>query len=88
MEEWVSKLLCQKVMEKLSVKKGDYLQYLLIKNGYVIIVIWCRGGGNKTGGGKEATISAKLTAPWLAMDHLFSKIHQVQLPIIWIYRYR
>ena len=24
-------------MEKLSVKNGDYLQYLLIKNGYVII---------------------------------------------------
>jgi hypothetical protein len=24
-------------MEKLSVKKGDYLQYLLIKNGYIII---------------------------------------------------
>ena len=23
--------------EKLSVKNGDYLQYLLIKNGYVII---------------------------------------------------
>ena len=33
----VSELLCLKVMEKLSVKKGDYLQYLLIKNGYVII---------------------------------------------------
>ena len=24
-------------MEKLSVKNGDYLQYLLIKNGYIII---------------------------------------------------
>ena len=33
----VSELLCQNVMEKLSVKNGDYLQYLLIKNGYVII---------------------------------------------------
>ena len=32
-----SELLCQNVMEKLSVKNGDYLQYLLIKNGYVII---------------------------------------------------
>jgi hypothetical protein len=28
----VSELLCQNVMEKLSVKIGDYLQYLLIKN--------------------------------------------------------
>ena len=27
----VSELLCQNVMEKLSVKNGDYLQYLLIK---------------------------------------------------------
>ncbi|MGA8914157.1 MAG: hypothetical protein WB443_15030 [Nitrososphaeraceae archaeon] len=33
----VSELLCQNVMEKLSVKNGDYLQYLLIKNGYTII---------------------------------------------------
>ena len=33
----VSELLCQNVMEKLSVKNGDYLQYLLIKNGYIII---------------------------------------------------
>ena len=34
----VSGLLCQNVMEKLSVKNGDYyLQYLLIKNGYIII---------------------------------------------------
>jgi hypothetical protein len=33
----VSELLCLKVMEKLSVKNRDYLQYLLIKNGYVII---------------------------------------------------
>ena len=32
-----SELLCQNVMEKLSVKNGDYLQYLLNKNGYVII---------------------------------------------------
>ena len=45
----VSKLLCQKVMEKLSVKNGDYL-VLLIKNGYVIIAVGCRGGCNKTGG--------------------------------------
>jgi hypothetical protein len=28
----VGELLCLKVMEKLSVKNGDYLQYLLIKN--------------------------------------------------------
>ena len=87
MEEWVSKLLCQKVMEKLSVKNGDYL-VLLIKNGYVIIAVWCRGGCNKTGGWKGATISAKLTAPWLPTDYLFAKIHQVKLPIMWIYRYR
>ena len=33
----VSELLCQNVMEKLSVKNGDYLQYLLNKNGYIII---------------------------------------------------
>ena len=33
----VSELLCLKVMEKLSMKNGDYLQYLLIKKGYVII---------------------------------------------------
>ena len=33
----MSKLLCQNVMEKLGVKNGDYLQYLLNKNGYVII---------------------------------------------------
>jgi len=46
-------------MEKLSVKNGDYL-VLLIKNGYVIIAVWCRGGCNKTGGWKGATISAKL----------------------------
>jgi hypothetical protein len=32
-----SELLCQNVMEKLGVKNGDYLQYLLNKNGYVII---------------------------------------------------
>jgi hypothetical protein len=36
----VSKLLCVKVMKKLSVKNRDYLLIvLLIKNGYVIIVI-------------------------------------------------
>jgi hypothetical protein len=33
----VSELLCQNVMKKLSVKNGDYLQYLLIKNGYIIL---------------------------------------------------
>jgi bifunctional DNA-binding transcriptional regulator/antitoxin component of YhaV-PrlF toxin-antitoxin module len=34
-EEWVT--LPKEVREKLSVKNGDSLQYLLIKNGYVII---------------------------------------------------
>jgi hypothetical protein len=34
MEEWVS-YAPKEVREKLSVKNGDYLQYLLIKNGYV-----------------------------------------------------
>ena len=52
----------KEVKEKLSVKNGDYLQYLLINNGYVIIEVCCKWG-NKTGGGKEAKISAKLTAP-------------------------
>ena len=33
----VSELLCQNVMEKLSVKNGECFQYLLIKNGYIII---------------------------------------------------
>ena len=33
----MSELLCQNVMEKVSVKNGDYVQYLLIKNGYIII---------------------------------------------------
>jgi hypothetical protein len=71
MEEWVSEwvTLPKEVKEKLSVKNGDYLQYLLIKNGMSIIEGWCRGC-NKTGGGKEAIISAQLTAPltvWLIL---------------------
>ena len=33
----VSNSLCQNVMEKLSVKNRDYVLYLLIKNGYVIV---------------------------------------------------
>jgi hypothetical protein len=43
-------------------EKWRLLIVLLIKNGYVIIAVWCRGGCNKTGGWKGATISAKLTA--------------------------
>jgi hypothetical protein len=36
--ERVSELLCQKKLGKNCVKNGDYLQYLLIKNGYIIIM--------------------------------------------------
>jgi hypothetical protein len=35
----VSELLCQKKLGKKSVKNRDYLQYLLINNGYVIVEV-------------------------------------------------
>jgi hypothetical protein len=33
----VSELLCQKKLGETECENGDYLEYLLIKNGYVII---------------------------------------------------
>jgi hypothetical protein len=38
------------------------MEKLSVKNGYVIIEVSCRRGDNKTGGGKEATISANYSA--------------------------
>ena len=67
----------KRVMEKLSVKNGDSLQYLLIKNGYVIIKRFDAEGGNKTGRGNEAKISAKLTARIKKTEnfHILSKVN-------------
>jgi hypothetical protein len=74
--ERVSKLLCQNVMEK-PCENWRYLQYLLIKNGYVIINRFdAEDRGQKTGGGNEAKISARLTARIKKTEnfHILSKV--------------
>jgi DNA-binding transcriptional regulator GbsR (MarR family) len=55
-------LLCQKKLGKNCLKNGDYLQYLLIKNGYVIIKRFVAEKAIRQVEEKRL-ISAKLTAP-------------------------